>query len=193
MVKLKDLYDEMNRRKANQIEEKKDFFEGFDKGYGSSPSSGKNPQNLAINAESSDESDSEFQLQNKNIFNLIQKEDPLQAKNGSPKHSKTKTKIIYDLEQEDSSTSERKKRKISADDMALKSHDSLADTLDDAAEKMKEIGDGIMSETNLKEEDAELMFYKNLQSHQDSGNQLSFGKHRRSTRARYLPRASFKK
>jgi hypothetical protein len=36
-----------------------------------------------------------------------------------------------------------------------KSHDSLAENLDDAALKLKEIGETIMSETNLNEFDAE--------------------------------------
>jgi hypothetical protein len=39
IFKLKDLFDDMNARKAEQPEKAQDYFEGFDKGYGSSPSS----------------------------------------------------------------------------------------------------------------------------------------------------------
>lgn len=45
------------------------------------------------------------------------------------------------------------------------SNNSLAENLDDAAEKMKEIGDGIMSETNISQADAEASFIKNLMQH----------------------------
>ena len=49
----------MNARKAQQPEKAQDYFEGFDKGYGSSPSSQGNPmKNLAINAGDSDSEDS---------------------------------------------------------------------------------------------------------------------------------------
>lgn len=73
-------------------------------------------------------------------------------------------KIIYDLEQEGSSASGgQRHRKVSLD--MVKSHDSLAENIDDAAEKMKEIGEGIMSETNISQQDAEASFWKNMLQH----------------------------
>ena len=52
----------------------------------------------------------------------------------------------------------------------VNSNNSLAGDLDDAAEKMKEIGEGIMSETNISQADAEASFWKNMQMHQEQGN-----------------------
>ena len=147
----------MNARKAQQPEKAQDYFEGFDKGYGSSPSSQGNPKkNLAINAGDSDSEDS-----------ADQQEDVVSTLLGtSPEKSQ---KIIYDLEKEGSSVSGgHKHRKVSLD--MVNSNNSLAGDLDDAAEKMKEIGDGIMSETNISQADAEASFWKNMQQHQDQGN-----------------------
>lgn len=84
IFKLKDLYDDMAARKAKEpFKPQENHFNGFEKGYGSSPSSNDSKtKKLAINA---GDSDSESDNSEGVVTTLLGSQEKAQ-------------KIIYDLE-----------------------------------------------------------------------------------------------